>query len=41
VYVDHQQGLARKRKKSFFGIKTLLPAGANSVNLLSQAPPGA
>jgi hypothetical protein len=41
VYVDHQQNLARKRKKSFFGIKTLLPAAANSVNLLSQAPPGA
>jgi 6-phospho-beta-glucosidase len=41
VYVDHQQNLARKRKKSFFGTKTLLPAEANSVNLLSQAPSGA
>lgn len=41
VYVDHQQNLARKRKKSFSGIKTLLPAEANSVNLLSQAPSGA
>jgi beta-glucosidase/6-phospho-beta-glucosidase/beta-galactosidase len=39
VYVDHQQNLARKRKKSFFGIKTLLPAEANSVNLLALPAP--
>ncbi len=41
VYVDHQQNLARKRKKSFIGTNLLLPVTANSVNLLLRAPFGA